>query len=101
MKLMFWYFCFSTSKNSVDKDCENCISRAEGVTKRYDLYIVTIYTHIGEQFCRTLLKAHLGTGADCLSKIETKKSSFNAHPEVALKELGESVLLDKQQNPRS
>ena len=64
-------------------------------------HIHTISTNIEEQFCRTLLKAHLGTGTDYLSKIEKKKSSLNANPEVVLKELGVKLFLDKQTNPRS
>ena len=50
--------------------------------------IHTMSPNIEERFCRTLLKAHLGTGADYQSKIETKKSSLNPNPEVVLKELG-------------
>ena len=50
--------------------------------------IHTMSTNIEEHFCRTLLKAYLGTGADYQSKIETKKSSLNANPVVVLKELG-------------
>ena len=38
--------------------------------------IHTMSSNIEEQFCRTLLKAHLGTGTDYLSKIEKKKSSL-------------------------
>ena len=76
--------------------------KGQGSDKKCDLYSrLTMSTNIEEQFCRTLLRAHLGTGTDYLSKIETKKSSLNANPEVVLKEFGEKLSLDKQQNPRS
>ena len=98
MILMSWYFCFSSSKNSVDKDYENCIRRTEGVSKRCELSAIhTLHTNLGEQFCRIILKAHLGTGSDYLSKRDTKKSSFNANLEVALKDLGDNFSLDDNQ----
>ena len=53
--------------------------------------IHTIYTNLGEQFCRNLLKAHLRAGADYLSKKETKKSSLNANPEVVQKRAGREL----------
>ena len=56
-----------------------------------------MYTNLGEQFCRIILKARLGTGSDYLSKIETKKSSLNANLEVALKDLGDNFSLDENQ----
>ena len=43
------------------------------------------------------MKAHLGTGSDYLSKIETKKSSLNANLEVVLKDLGDNFSLDDNQ----
>ena len=59
--------------------------------------IHTLYTNLGEQFCIIILKAHLGTGSDYLSKIETKESSLNANLEVALKDLGDNFSLDDNQ----
>ena len=59
--------------------------------------IHTIYTNLRVQFCRIILKAHLGTVSDYLSKIKIKKSSLNANLEVALKYLGDNVSLDDNQ----
>ena len=56
-----------------------------------------MYTNLGKQFCRIILKAHLGTGSDYLSKKETKKSSLNTNLKVALKDLGYNFSLDDNQ----
>jgi hypothetical protein len=49
-----------------------------------------MYENLGDSYCKVLLKAHLGTGADYISKIGTKKGCLNANPEIALKDFGES-----------
>ena len=61
------------------------------------LPIHKMYASLGDNYCRVLLKAHLGTGADYISKIGTKKSCLNAKPEVMLKEFGEKITLDEDE----
>ena len=89
--LLFYFKHFS--QNGLQK---LYLQKGRGSNKKM-FPIHTMYSNLGEQFCKTLLKAHLGTGADYLSKIGTKKSSLNANPEVALKEFGEKFTLDEEQ----
>ena len=44
-----------------------------------------------------LLKCHLGSGCDYISKIGTKHSALNADPVTHLKSFGEYPTLDEQQ----
>ena len=53
-----------------------------------------MYANLGENYSRVLLKAHLGTGADYISKIGTKKRCLNAKPEVMLKDFGKKNTLE-------
>ena len=99
---IFWrYWCLGTNTSLLQKIQSTRTTRIVSEGPREWPIIHKMSTNIEEQFCRTLLKAHLRTGTEYLSKIETKKSSLNANPEVVLKELGEKLSLDKQPNPRS
>ena len=48
-------------------------------TKSY-IPLHEIYEKFGADYCRSLLKCHIGTGCDYLSKVGTKKSAINAEP---------------------
>ena len=54
-------------------------------------------SELGHDYCKALLKCHLGTGCDYLSKIGTKSSALKAKPEANLNTFGESVNLDDAQ----
>ena len=54
-------------------------------------------SELGHDYCKALLKFHLGTGCDYLSKIGTKSSALKAKPEANLNTFGESVNLDDAQ----
>ena len=56
-----------------------------------------LFDKMGHQFCRALLKCHLGTGCDYLSKIGTKKSALAANPKQNLSSFGEPVNLTEEQ----
>ena len=45
---------------------------------------------MGYSFCRNLLKGHLRSGCDYLSKVGTKKSAVVAKPDSQLKDLRSS-----------
>ena len=56
-----------------------------------------IFNKMGYLFCRSLLKSHIGTGCDYLSKVGTKESAPVAEPDSKLKKFGEAVsLIEKQ-----
>ena len=52
---------------------------------------------MGPQLCKAVLKAHIGTGCDYLSKIGTKKAALLAKPQFTLTSFGESATLDEHQ----
>ena len=52
---------------------------------------------LGPRLCKALLKAHIGTGCDYLSKVGTKKAALLAQPESNLAAFGESAVLDEHQ----
>ena len=56
-----------------------------------------IYSKLGIDFCKSLLKAHIGTGCDYLSKVGTKLSAMRANPELTLANFGDSSILNEQQ----
>ena len=56
-----------------------------------------IQSRLGDEFCKSLLKCHLGTGCDYISKIGTKYSALQAQPDLYLRNFGESGMLDSQQ----
>ncbi len=61
------------------------------------LPIHEVYTKLGYNFCKGMLKAHLGTGCDYLSKVGTKLSAVKADPTVTLARFGEGATLDDHQ----
>ena len=63
-------------------------------------YLLTIHKpcdRLGEELCQSLLKCHLGSGCDYLSKIGTKHSALLAKPESNLKSFGNTGTLDIHQ----
>lgn len=52
---------------------------------------------IGIGMCESLLKCHLGSGCDYLSKIGTKHSAMLAEPQHNLTSFGQSGFLDQHQ----
>ena len=56
-----------------------------------------VFQKLGPEFCRSLLKSHIGTGCDYLSKVGTKKSAMLADPKKNLKTFGEGVSLTEEQ----
>ena len=63
--------------------------------RRLPLHI--LHSKLGDAFCKSLLKMHLGTGCDYLSKVGTKISELKARPEVNLLQFGEASTLDEEQ----
>ena len=61
-----------------------------GEKKRF-LPIHRLYSILGEDFCHILLKLHIGTGCDYLSKIGTKCNTLNADPVYHLSSFGENL----------
>ena len=55
-------------------------------TKAY-IPLHKIYEKFGAEYCKLLLKCHIGTGCDYLSKVGTKKSTINSEPHKKLKDL--------------
>ena len=68
----------------------------QGVKKRW-IPIHLFHSELGDDYCNALLKCHLGTGCDYLSKIGTKSSAIKAKPEASLPTFGESAILDDMQ----
>ena len=56
-----------------------------------------LHSRLGDEFCKSLLKCHLGTGCDYISKIGTKYSALQAQPDLYLRNFGESGMLDSEQ----
>ena len=75
----WWYWCLGTYTFLLQKiqstRTTRIVSEGPREWQKDAAYTHNVYEHLG-----TLLKAHLGTGADYQSKIETKKSSLNANP---------------------
>ena len=71
-----------------------CIGIGDKVRK---LPLHLLHIKLGDVFCKALLKMHLGTGCDYLSKVGTKYSGLNAKPELNLLSFGESANLDESQ----
>ena len=65
--------------------------------KRRYIPIHHLFTTFGETFCKILLKCHLGSGCDYISKISTTHSALNADPVTHLKSFGEYPMLDEHQ----
>ena len=65
--------------------------------KRRMLPVHKMYLNLGKDLCATVLKAHIGSGCDHLSKLGTKRSCLLAHPEQVLKDFGKTALLDELQ----
>ncbi len=61
------------------------------------LPIHTMCEKMGSNMCKTLLKCHIGSGCDYLSKVGTKKAALLAKPELNLLSFGESAVLDEHQ----
>ena len=55
------------------------IAAGIGDKRRY-IPIHHLFTKFGETFCKILLKGHLGSGCDYITKIGTKHSALNADP---------------------
>ena len=55
----------------------------KGRQKRY-IPIHHVYSNLGEYYCENLLRCHLGTGCDYISKDGTKKSALKANPDILL-----------------
>ena len=60
-----------------------------GENKRY-LPIHKMFDSLGYAMCKAVLKAHVLTGNDCLSKIGTKHAALNCDPVKFLSSFGES-----------
>lgn len=56
-----------------------------------------LYRKMGEVYCKSILKCHIGTGCDYLSKIGTKYSALKAKPEEILNKFGEFAELTHEQ----
>ena len=56
-----------------------------------------MFSKLGYKYCRSILKAHLETGCNYLSKVGTKKSALVAYPATNLKTFGEGVSLTEEQ----
>ena len=56
----------------------------------------SIYHHLGDVRSRTVVKAHILTGQDCMSKIGTKHCALVCNPERYLSNFGESSALSEQ-----
>ena len=56
-----------------------------------------LHSKLGDDFCKALLKCHLGTRCNYLSKIGTKHSALLAQPQLSLTTFGESAILDDTQ----
>ena len=65
--------------------------------KRTLLPIHRLCEKMGPRLCKVLLKTHIGTGCDYLSKVGTKKSALLAKPESNLTTFGESGIIDEHQ----
>ena len=59
--------------------------------------IHTVTDKLGPSITQVLLKAHLGTGCDYLSKIGTKHGALKASPEKFLQSFGEGDILTDDQ----
>jgi hypothetical protein len=68
----------------------------KGKTACY-LPIHEMYNFLGPSYCKNLLKSHLGTGCDYLSKIGTKKSALFADPCKNLSSFGESNIITDEE----
>ena len=64
-----------------------------GDKKRY-ISIDRIFEIFGEEFCKVLLKLHIGTGCDYISKVGKKRNALKADPVQRLKNFGEYPILD-------
>ena len=53
----------------------------------------TIHGQLGENESKCMLKTHIGTGCDYLSKVGTKRSALAANPVVTLPTFGDSLTL--------
>ena len=65
--------------------------------KKCFLPIHVLCQRLGKDMCQSLLKCHIGTGCDYLSKIGTKYNSLLAKPHNNLRSFGESGTLDLHQ----
>ena len=54
------------------------------------LPIHQVLSVLGELRCKALLKAHILTGEDCISKIGTKHAAIHLNPEQYLLNFGET-----------
>ena len=59
--------------------------------------IHTVSDRIGSSLTQTLLKAHIGTGCDYISKVGTKHGALKASPELYLQSFGEGDHLTDDQ----
>ena len=59
-----------------------------------DIPVHLIFKKIGTNISRMILKAHILTGCDLTSKVETKAASLNAFPAKLLQDFGEGNVTD-------
>ncbi len=63
-------------------------------TKRRVIPLHTLCRKLGAALCQVLVKAHISTGDDTVSKFGTKHSAITSHPEMYLANFAESDDLD-------
>ena len=80
--------CYMPAFKSKGLD-ELWVEYGPGEHKRY-IPLHLILSKIGDEMCRTLLKAHILTGDDAHSKIGTKQAAFSCDPQKFLTYFGES-----------
>ena len=54
-----------------------------------------LHLKLGEELCRVLIKAHITTGDDSISKVETKHAALVSKPVPFLSSFGESPVLSE------
>ena len=65
--------------------------------KKALLPVHRLCANIGPRLCKALLKCHIGSGCDYLSKVCSKRSALLAKPESNLVSFVESAMIDEHQ----